>query len=128
MREIHAEGTCTRSDVDILMKEQQNKETYTRMGQHTERILYVQRGYTREGDMRIRRHTHGKNIYLHGEAIYMGRNTYTHKKYIWRGHKDRDIHMAEYIYGRTEHTHKGDIHTCTYCADILDIYLTALSS
>lgn len=95
MREIHAEGTCTRSDVDILMKEQQNKETYTRRrphgwdntrrghytegtphggdttrrdttrrGHHTERILYVQRGYTREGDMRIRRHTHRKN-YLH---------------------------------------------------------------
>lgn len=26
--------------------------------------------------------------------------------------------MTEYIYGRTEHTHKGDIYTCTYCADI----------
>lgn len=26
------------------------------------------------------------DIHLHGEAIYMGRNTYTHRKYIWRGH------------------------------------------
>ena len=88
------------------MKEQPNKETYTRRGHirggdiHTEGI-FTRRGHTHGGDI------HMEGTYMEGTCIRKGS---AHEGSYTR----RDIHMDEHTYGgemhMKGHTHGGDIY------------------